>query len=75
VLGSLLLVGAFVQLGKATIRFFISACLSVRLPAWNISAPSERIFFGAPPKSVEKIQAELTFWHRSFTFNSNKSPT
>ena len=26
-------------------------------------------------KGVHPLTEELTFWHRSFTFNSNKSPT
>jgi hypothetical protein len=55
--GSLLFVATFLQLGKSTISFVISACLSVRPAARNISASSGLIFFGAYPKSVNKIEA------------------
>jgi len=37
-------ISTFAKLRKATISFVISARLSVRLSAWNSSAPTERIF-------------------------------
>jgi hypothetical protein len=37
-------VGAFTKLQKPTISFIMSVCLSIRLPAWNNSAPTRRIF-------------------------------
>jgi hypothetical protein len=36
--------GAFVKLRKATISFVMSVCLSLRLSAWENSAPTGRIF-------------------------------
>jgi len=36
--------GAFAKLRKATIIFVMSVCPSVRLSAWNNSAPTGRIF-------------------------------
>jgi len=36
--------GAVAKLRKATVSFAMSACLSVRLFAWNNSAPTGRIF-------------------------------
>jgi hypothetical protein len=36
--------GAIAKLRKVTVNFVTPACPSVRLPAWNNSAPNGRIF-------------------------------